>query len=76
METKQEIAGKILEYLRRNPDAGDTLEGISRWWLDSERVDHAVDEIAWALKILSENGVLQKIERDNGIVIYKVTKEV
>jgi hypothetical protein len=24
---------EILEYLLRNPDAGNTIEGIVEWWL-------------------------------------------
>jgi hypothetical protein len=74
-DSRGDIAAKILDYLRHNPDAGDTLEGISNWWLDSERVDHAVDEIACVIEILIENGLLKRIRCDDGTVIYKVTKE-
>ncbi len=28
---QEEISKMILDYLRKNPDAGDTLEGISKW---------------------------------------------
>src|SRR5258706_16211837 len=34
---------EILEYLLRNPDAGDTIEGIVEWWLLEQRIVHALE---------------------------------
>ena len=59
MEKKTEkISRMILDYLRKNPDAGDTLEGITRWWLNMERIDLSVKEVAQALESLMEQGVI------------------
>jgi hypothetical protein len=44
--TKEDITGMILDYLHKNPDAGDTLEGILRWWINIVKIDITVDEIS------------------------------
>jgi hypothetical protein len=31
-EGMRRIVNSLLEYLERNPDASDTLDGISQWW--------------------------------------------
>ena len=47
-----EIAHAILRYLSKNPDSGDTLEGITEWWLLKERINREVSEIERALSFL------------------------
>ncbi len=65
----------ILNYLRKNPDAGDTLEGISKWWLEYERIDLAMEEVAVVLEKLIKEGKVKRqvINEDNPI--YKICKE-
>lgn len=60
MKKKKEISKKILDYLKKNPDTGDTLEGITEWWLESERVDQAVEEVAEVLEALIKKGLIIK----------------
>ena len=74
MSTNEEITRKILDYLSKNPDAGDTLEGIANWWLVSERVVQAVDEVAEILEVLLDKGLLIKTKYENGSVVYKLAK--
>ncbi len=65
----------ILNYLRKNPDAGDTLEGISKWWLEYEKIDLAMEEVAVVLEKLIKEGKVKRqiINEDNPI--YKICKE-
>jgi hypothetical protein len=74
MKINNEISKKILDYLRKHPDAGDTFEGITKWWLESERVDEAVDEVAEVLEVLLVRGVLIKTKYENGNIVYKLAK--
>lgn len=71
---QEKLSTTILSYLRKNPDAGDTLEGIMRWWLEFERVDQSADEVAEALDSLLEKGLLKKVKY-NGISVYKLNKQ-
>ena len=70
MNTNEVIYRKILDYLSKNPDAGDTLEGITEWWLESERVDQAVDEVSEVLEALVKKGLIKKSKHG----VYKLAK--
>lgn len=76
MIKEEEIRGRILDYLLKNPDAGGTLEDISKWWLESEKVDQAVDEVAKVLRVMLEKGLLKKVNIGKGELAYKLAKEV
>ncbi len=76
MKKKQEeISKMILNHLRENPDAGDTLEGISEWWLNSERIETSVDEVANALECLIEKGLVRRLDIVDSSSIYKIYKK-
>jgi Fe2+ or Zn2+ uptake regulation protein len=70
----QEIIERIMKYLQEKPEAGDTLEGISQFWLEFERVDHSVDEVSNALESLVRQGAVTKVESMGGLPIYKLTR--
>ncbi len=72
---KEDIARIILNYLSKNPDAGDTLEGISRWWLNREKIDVAVDEIAGVLEALIKEGLIEKQTMPGDNANYKVCSD-
>jgi hypothetical protein len=50
------IAAGIIEYLRNNPEAADTVDGITQWWLSSN-TDSQPDVIE-ALRRLQANGTV------------------
>ena len=62
----------ILSYLRKNPEAGDTLEGISKWWLELERIEVSVEEVSNALDFLITKGLVKTLRPKGGKVFYKV----
>jgi hypothetical protein len=72
-DIKEDIARKILNYLDENPDAGDTLTGIS-WWLENERIDRSVDEIANVLEGLTKIGKVTRRKVGGRNPIYKICK--
>lgn len=67
----EKISRMIFDYLRKNPDAEDTLEGITRWWLNIERIDLSVKEVAQALESLIEQGVITINKTRGGTILYK-----
>jgi len=34
-----QLAFKILDYIRRNPSAKDSIEGIAKWWVREDPVE-------------------------------------
>jgi Fe2+ or Zn2+ uptake regulation protein len=63
--TTSQISHLILEYLLRNPDAQDTVDGILHWWLLEQEVRHSVALIREALELLvSKDLVLKRQGQD------------
>jgi len=73
-EKEKSFSQMILNYLQRNPEAGDTLEGIVTWWLEQERIERAVDEVAKVLESLVQKGAVRVHKTQNGTSIYKINK--
>ncbi len=63
-----------MKYLQEKPDAGDTLEGISQFWLEFERIDQTVGEVSNALESLVRTGAVKKVASKGGLPIYKLAK--
>ncbi len=74
-DTKWDVTSKILDYLRKNPDAGGTLEGIAKWWLEMERVNHGVEQVSKALDEMIREGKVEKQVINGEISIYKISKK-
>lgn len=49
------VAIQILSYLRMNPQAKDTAEGIAQWWVHED-----VGIVEKALQLLVMEGVIEK----------------
>ncbi|MHC4540699.1 MAG: hypothetical protein ACYS74_13090 [Planctomycetota bacterium] len=69
-EKTEKLARMVLNCLQRHPNAGDTLEGITKWWLETEGIESSVDEVADALETLVEQGVVRIRESGAGKVFY------
>ncbi len=69
MRPNNEPINLILKYLKKNPDAGDTLLGIVAWWLASTQIDRAADEVSNAINNLVDQGLIvkKKIKGRNSI---------
>jgi hypothetical protein len=62
----------LLEYLERRPQAGDTLEGITEWWLLEQQIRRAVAEVRDALRKLVREELLVLSRRPGRQPIYRV----
>jgi len=56
-----EVEQAVLDYLRMQPDAGDTLDGIASWWIARQRVQRGVEVVARALSRLMERGIIEAV---------------
>lgn len=71
---KELLSQRIISYLKKHPEAGDTLEGIVTWWLEQERIDRVVDDVADALRSLEKKGTVLAHRTQAGTTIYKIKK--
>lgn len=71
MKEEVKLAEEISNYLRKNPGAGDTLEGITTWWLKPGKTKPPVKKTAAALEILVKKGLIRKRSIPGGDTIYK-----
>lgn len=68
---RSQIARAILEYVRQNPEAQDTLAGITQWWLPEEmRTRRAL--VRDALRDLVANGLILEHKGKDAQVHYRI----
>jgi DNA-binding PadR family transcriptional regulator len=63
----------ILDYLRENPDAQDTLSGIVQWWLPEDRFKPRTAAIKEALDELVSAGLIIEHEGKDAQISYRMT---
>jgi hypothetical protein len=68
------IADQILAYLVKHPEAQDTLEGITEWWLLEQRIRSAVEEVDGALHNLVADDLLLKRQCADGRTYYGLNR--
>ncbi len=75
METPgRSIADDILAYLVKHPEAQDTLEGITEWWLLEQRIRSAVAEVDGALRNLVAADLLSTRRCADGRTYYALNR--
>jgi hypothetical protein len=60
-QREQEMTEAILAYLKENPQAMDTIEGISEWWISRAQIRTDVRVIAKVVDQLTRQGVLEEL---------------
>jgi hypothetical protein len=68
-----ETAQLILDYLRRNPEAQDTLEGIVQWWLPEQHFTTRVGTIRAALQELIDAALVSEHRGKDAQISYRIT---
>lgn len=68
------IADEILAYLVKHPEAQDTLEGITEWWLLEQCIRSAVAEVDGALRSLVADDLLMKRHCADGRTYYGLNR--
>jgi len=64
-----EIVRALSRYLRLNPLAADTLEGITQWWLKAKDLSQA--DLVQALERMAQAGVVESIRAADGQVRFR-----
>ena len=68
------LACEILRYQIRHPNANDTLEGITLWWLLEQKIHHAVREVEAALNELVERHFIIARPARDGRLRYRLNR--
>jgi len=61
---------QILGYLKGHRLAGDTVEGIAKWWLMRHRVEESVLLIKRTLEVLKTKGIILERRLPDGNYLY------
>lgn len=69
-ELVSEIADKIEQYLTQRPEAADTAEGISAWWLCSPSGTDSLPAVLAALLQLEARGVVVRKKLEGGATVF------
>lgn len=64
------IRNAVLRYLRRHPQASDSVTGICEWWLAVEGASALPSQVEAVLKTMVSEGLLQAIRLIDDTVIY------
>ena len=67
-QVDSKICEQILRYIRSNPDAGDTVEGITTWWLQDE---YPIKRVKESLDRLVAEGLIFEVKSSDSHPIYK-----
>jgi hypothetical protein len=73
-DATQQITYHILAYLAENPDAQDTLKGISEWWLSEQSGPPNVAAVEEAVTRLVNSGLVVASAREGAQTYYKVNR--
>lgn len=63
---------EIKNYLRENPNAGDSLKGVMSWWTSSMHKNVNAVDIEEILEQLITEGSVRKIPLVDGTFLYKM----
>lgn len=74
-DAAQQITYRILAYLAKNPDAKDTLKGISEWWLSEQPGPPNAAAVEEAVASLVRDGLVEASAREGAQTYYKVNPE-
>ncbi len=67
------IANEITNYLASYPNAVDSLEGITAWWLTHQRYKSALNIVQSALDMLVKSGKVIKFSLADNKVVYSLS---
>ena len=67
---------KILDYLRGQPSAQDTLEGIVQWWLLNQHARKSAATIKKALCALVQRRMVLEQSGRKGLVYYRANRRI
>lgn len=72
---RETIEKLILSYLEQNPDAADTIEGITKFWMQRQNAEITFMKVSRTLDKLVKKGSIQVFQSLDGTLYYKLKKD-
>jgi hypothetical protein len=69
------IVRQILNYFVRNRSAADSLEGVARWRLVEEQIQHSLQQTDAALKWLVAKGYLEEVKPAGCVPLFRLAPD-
>ena len=69
------VARAILDYLRKNPSAQDTLAGITEWWLPREGIRTQTKTVKDALVLLMADELIVEVKGKDSQSHYRINDQ-
>ena len=66
------VARAILDYLRQNPSAQDTLSGITEWWLPRQQIRTQTTTVKDALDLLIADELILEVKGKDSQSHYRI----
>ena len=64
------IACEIKRYLGKHPEGGDTIDGITRWWIPRQRIEESSMLVQRALDYLVSESRIERTTNLDGQYLY------
>jgi hypothetical protein len=73
-EHRRLVRDAIVAHIQQHPDASDTAEGISGWWLGPSGCGESLTVVEEALDELVRSGVMRRRQLPDGGVVYRASR--
>ena len=70
-----DLSMRILSYLADNPEANDTVEGITQWWLLEREIREERTRVERSLSALAAAGWLEEVRGGDSRSRYRLHPE-
>lgn len=56
----RDVAQEISRYINKRPNAAETAEGVTNWWISRQRIEESIEIVENALEYLVQQKKLVK----------------
>lgn len=74
-EPARQVYRQILAYWERNPNAGDTVEGIAAWWVAEQRLSESVELVQACLEQMVTEALVLALPGPDGRRHYRLNTQ-
>jgi hypothetical protein len=71
VDAVERVCDAIVRYLSIYPEAADSEEGITAWWLPAMDIEASAAVVADALHDLHRRGYIERLVQHDGRVLYR-----